>query len=218
MSMAFSPSNLIGMEGSQNSIIGFTPNEVARMPGPITTYEYKNTKEKKQLKEIRKVLSPEKKKFLFIKYGFKFNVRHRCVVCGAYHEWEASDTMRPPIPLSEVHKGRPLKGTYCPKHASMYIQMETLEQQILANNHGLEFKKYIPKAKVPKMMQRGPLTDLSPADVTTLVSAGWVVEPPKGTKETPHMQYTRIMLEVQGKLSQIQKIIPLIEVEENGEK
>jgi hypothetical protein len=32
------------------------------------------------------------------------------------------------------------------------------------------------------------------------------------------MQYTRIMLEVQGKLSQIQKIIPLIEVEENGEK
>jgi len=32
------------------------------------------------------------------------------------------------------------------------------------------------------------------------------------------MQYTRIMLEVQGKMAQIQKIIPLLEVEENGEK
>ena len=218
MSVGYSPSNLIGMEGGQNSTMGFTGLDIARMPGPISQYEYKNIREKKQLKEIRKVLKPEKKKILFIKYGFKFNVKNRCVVCGSYHEWEASDTMRPPIPLSEVHKGRPLKGTYCPKHASMYIQMETLEQQILANNHGLEFKKYIPKARVPKMMQRGPLTDLSPTDVTTLVSAGWVIEPPQGTKETPHMQYTRIMLEVQGKLSQIQKIIPLIEVEENGEK
>ena len=216
MSVGYSPSNLIGMQGAQNSTMGFTGLDMARMPGPISTYEYKNIREKKQLKEIRQVLRPEKKKFLFIKYGFKFNVRHRCVVCGSYHEWEASDTMRPPIPLSEVHKGRPLKGTFCPKHASMFIQMETLEQQILANNHGLEFKKYIPKARVPKMMQRGPLTDLSPTDVTTLVSAGWTIEPPQGTKETPHMQYTRIMLEVQGKLSQMQKIIPLIEVDENG--
>ena len=67
-------------------------------------------------------------------------------------------------------------------------------------------------------MNRGPLRDLSPQDITSLVASGWVIEPPPGPKETPHMQYTRIMLEVQGKLSQIQKIIPLIEVEENGEK
>ena len=218
MSVGYSPSNLIGIQGGQNSTMGFTSIEIARMPGPIMGYEYKSTKEKKQLKEIRKVLRPSKKKFLLFKYGFKFNMRHRCVVCGSLHEWEASDTMRPPIPLSEVHKGRPLKGNFCPKHASIFIQMETLEQQILANNHGLEFKKYIPKARVPKIMQRGPLTDLSPIDVTTLVSAGWTIEPPKGTKENPHMQYTRIMLEVQGKLSQIQKIIPLIEVEPDGEK
>lgn len=216
MSISFSPPGLLNLNGT-NSTMGFTTLQVARMPGPITSYEYKNSREKKQIKEIRRVLYPEKKRFIF-KYGAKFNVKHRCIVCGAYHEWDASDTMRPPIPLSEVYKGRPLKGNYCPKHASMFIQMETLEQQILANNHGLEFKKYIPKPRLPNMISRGPLTDLTATEVTTLISAGWTIEPPKGTKEVPYQQYTRIMLEVQGKLSQIQQIIPLLEVNENGEK
>ena len=67
MSVGYSPSNLIGMEGGLNSSIGFTPTEIARMPGPISTYEYKNIKEKKQLKEIRKVLRSERKRFLFLK-------------------------------------------------------------------------------------------------------------------------------------------------------
>jgi len=212
MSMAFQPSGIIGAPAFLGGSIG------DRHSGPLTEYTYAAIKPKKQLKEIRKVLLPEKKKFLFIKYGFKYNLMHRCVVCGAFHQWESSDDLRPPIPLASVNKGRPLGGTYCPKHAGFYKQMEMLEQQILADEHGLEFKSYIPKPKLPNIMNRGPLRDLSPTDITSLVASGWTIEPPKGTKETPHIQYTRIMLEVQGKLSQIQKIIPLLEVEENGTK
>ena len=45
MSVGYSPSNLIGMGGGQNSTMGFTPLQIARMPGPISPYEYKNIKE-----------------------------------------------------------------------------------------------------------------------------------------------------------------------------
>ena len=210
MSMAFQPGGLIGAP----AFIGNNGGIGDRHSGPVTEYTYAAIKPKKQLKEIRKILLPEKKKFLGIKYGFKYNLHHRCVVCGAFHQWEASDDLRPPIPLSGVNKGRPLQGTYCPKHAGFYKQMEMLEQQILADEHGLEFRSYIPKPKMPKLMSMGPIRDLSPQDVTSLIAAGWVIEPPQGTKETPHMQYTRIMLEVQGKMAQIQKIIPLLESEE----
>ena len=60
------------------------------------------------------------------------------VLFGTYHHWEAG-LLRPVIP-TEVHWGRPMRGTYCPKHAAIHMQMEMLEQQILANEHGLEFK------------------------------------------------------------------------------
>ena len=214
MTMIFNPGGLIGAP----AFVGGNGQIGDRHSGPVVEYTYAAIKPKKQLKEIRRILFPEKKRFLGIKYGFKYNLMHRCVVCGAFHQWEASDDLRPPIPLSDVNRGRPLRGTYCPKHAGFYKQMEMLEQQILADEHGLEFKSYIPKPKIPNIMNRGPLRDLSPQDITSLVASGWVIEPPQGTKETPHMQYTRIMLEVQGKMAQIQKIIPLLEVEENGEK
>ena len=189
----------------------------ARNPGPVMEYKYKNAKPKKQLKEIRKILLPEKKKFLFMKYGYKFNIRHRCVVCGSLHEWEHSDPMRPPLPLSNVNKGRPLQGNYCPKHAAYYKQMEMLEQKILAEENGLEFRNFIPKPRMP-VMNTGPLTNLKQSDIASLISVGWVIEPPRGTKEGPYEQYTRLMLDVQGKLVQIQKIIPMMEVEIDGEK
>ena len=48
-----------------------------------------------------------------------------------------------------------MKGTYCPKHAAIHMQMEMLEQQILANEHGLEFKGF--KPKMPNII-KGPLT------------------------------------------------------------
>ena len=189
----------------------------ARNPGPVMEYKYRNAKPKKQLKEIRKILLPEKKKFLFIKYGFKFNMRHRCVVCGSLHEWDMSDPMRPPLPLSHVNKGRPLQGNYCPKHAAYFKQMEMLDQKILAEENGLEFRNFIPKPKMP-IMNTGPLTNLKQSDIASLVSVGWLIEPPRGTKENAYEQYTRLMLEVQGRLAQIQQIIPMMEVEEDGEK
>ena len=144
-------------------------------------------------------------------------MRHRCVVCGSLHEWEMSDPMRPPLPLSLVNKGRPLQGNYCPKHAAMFKQMEMLEQKILAEENGLEFRNFIPKPRMP-VMNTGPLTNLKQSDIASLISVGWVIEPPRGTKEGPYEQYTRLMLDVQGKLAQIQKIIPMMEVENNGEE
>ena len=214
MVVGFNP----GLLGSSTGTFGNTMDMLnARNPGPVVEYKYKNARPKKQLKEIRKILLPEKKKFLFLKYGFKFNMRHRCVVCGSLHEWEMSDPMRPPLPLSQVNKGRPLQGNYCPKHAAMFKQMEMLEQKILAEENGLEFRNFIPKPRMP-IMNTGPLTNLKQADIASLISIGWVIEPPRGTKEGPLEQYTRLMLDVQGKLAQIQKIIPMMEVEEDGEK
>ena len=152
-------------------------------------------KSKKQLKEIRKVLLPEKKRFLGIKYGMKFNLKDRCVVCGFHHVWEQGDYMRPPIPLDRVTKGRPLRGTYCPKHAGMYMQMEMLQQQILADKHGLEFKRFIPK--MPKMIKSGPLTTLSKDDVLSLTSTGWFITPPAlGDNKTATEEVVRLITEI----------------------
>ena len=44
-------------------------------------------------------------------------------------------------------------GTYCPKHSAMFMQLEMLQQQILTERHGLEFKRFVPK--VPKVMKSG---------------------------------------------------------------
>ena len=206
-----------GLIGNPAGVNPFSSHKVSsRAAGPVIGCEYKELKPKKQMKEIRKVLLPEKKRFLFIKFGFKFNLRHRCVVCGSQQEWELSDPMRPPLPLSNVNKGRPLQGNYCPKHSGFFKQMEMLEQQILAEQHGLEFRSFIPKPKIPSL-RRGPLSSLNQSDITSLIAMGWVVQPPQGTKESPLEQYSRLMVEIQGKLSQAQKIIPMIEGENNGE-
>ena len=102
------------------------PIQQARASGVVTEYKFLAIKPKKQLKELIHVLSPEKKKLLGIKYGKKFNLKDRCVVCGMHHVWEQGDYMRPPIPLDGVVKGRPLAGTYCPKHSAMFMQLEML--------------------------------------------------------------------------------------------
>jgi hypothetical protein len=155
----------------------------ARAAGPVSEYSFVQIKPKKMLKEITKVLNAEKKKFLFIKYGWKFNLKDRCVVCGVHHIWESGDYMRPPIPLSHVTKGRPMRGTYCPKHATHHRQMEMLQQQILADEHGLDFKAFIPRPKMPQVLSKGPLTTLSKADVVSLVGVGWIVTPPTPTTD-----------------------------------
>ena len=203
MSMIYSP-NIIGQS---NSMIN--PSKVsnnARHAGPIISYEFKSLNTKKQMKELIKVLYPEKKKFI-LKFGFKFNIRDRCVVCGVHHIWEAGDTLRPPIPLAYVTKGRPMRGTYCPKHSSMHKQMEMLEQQIIAEKHGLEFKRYIPKAKVPNIISRGPITALTQKDIISLTSKGWEITPPQAETVSAEEKLIILLMDLKGKMGQIDELI-----------
>ena len=117
----FQQPTLIGANSSVG-VAFLPPLAQARAAGPIDEYTFKEIKPKKKLKEMSRVLTAEKKSFLFIKYGWKFNLKDRCIVCGAHHIWENGDYMRPPIPLSHVTKGRPMRGTYCPKHATHHKQ------------------------------------------------------------------------------------------------
>ena len=115
--------------------------------------------------------------------------------------------MRPTIPLTEVTKGRPMRGNYCPKHAGMWRQMEMLEQQILAEENGLEFSAYIPRPKVPQMLQRGPLKVLRPQDVQSLSALGWTIKSPNKDKEEPPVEYGRLMEEVEANLKRMNVLV-----------
>ena len=161
---------------NQNIQLGLSPIKQARMSGPVIEYQFVSIKPKKQLKELSMVLKAEPKKLLGVKYGKKFNLKDRCVVCGMHHIWEAGDYLRPPIPLDNVTKGRPLKGTYCPRHASMYMQLEMLQQQILADKHGLDFTAF--KPRMPKILKSGPIKTLTKEDIASLTSAGYLIKPP----------------------------------------
>lgn len=208
--MAYQQPNLIGTNVSvtpnssnPSQIQAFSLNKFLpklqqfRAGGNITEYKYDAIKPKKQLKEIKKILLPEKKSFLKVKYANKFNFKDICVVCGTHHVWESGDFLRPPIPLDKVTKGRPMRGTYCPKHAGIHKQMEMLQQQILADEHGLDFKAFIPKMKTPQIMKRGPLTTLSKEDVVSLTSTGWVIKPPTMTdNETTMAEIVRLVTEI----------------------
>tara|TARA_R100001510_G_C7651238_1_gene208875 strand:+ start:659 stop:1297 length:639 start_codon:yes stop_codon:yes gene_type:complete len=156
--------------------LGLSPIKQARASGAVTEYHFMAIKPKKQLAELTAVLKAEPKKFLFLKYGKKFNLKDRCVVCGMHHIWEAGDYLRPPIPLDKVTKGRPLMGTYCPKHASMYMQLEMLQQQILADKHGLDFKAF--KPRMPKILKSGPVSNLTKDDIVALTANGYLIKPP----------------------------------------
>tara|TARA_R100000322_G_scaffold1627_1_gene1692 strand:+ start:267 stop:887 length:621 start_codon:yes stop_codon:yes gene_type:complete len=196
--------NIIGNNNTMINPLKVSSN--ARSAGPIINYEFKTFTLKKQMKELLTVLKPEKKKFIF-KYGHKFDIRDRCVVCGAHHVWEAGDNLRPPIPLTGVTKGRPLRGTYCPRHASMHKQLEMIEQQVIAEKHGLEFKKYIPKPKVPQLMNRGPLVTLSQGDIISLTSKGWEIIPPQAETTTAEQKLVELLIELKGKIGQIDELV-----------
>ena len=203
MTAIYTP-NIIGQNNTMINPLKISSN--ARSAGPIINYEFKTFTLKKQLKELLGVLKPEKKRFIF-KYGYKFNIRDRCVVCGVHHIWEAGDNLRPPIPLTAVTKGRPLRGTYCPRHASMHKQLEMIEQQVIAEKHGLEFKKYIPKPKVPQIMNRGPMVTLSQGDIISLTSKGWAITPPKAETTTAEQKLIELLIELKGKIGQIDELV-----------
>ncbi len=201
MSMSFQPPSLIGATTPSVTNTAFMDRyEAARSPGSIMTYEYKNTKPKKQLKEITKILKPETKTFLKVPYKFAYNIKDRCVVCGTHKVWEAGDNLRPPLPLHKVRKGYPMRGTYCEKHAAIHRQYEMLEQQILAEEHGLSFSAYVPKAPSvsslnPLNMVTGPLTTLKESDIASLSSSGWTIKPPQAQEETREEELFRLVIE-----------------------
>jgi hypothetical protein len=196
--------NIIGQNNSMVNPLKISGK--ARIAGPIINYEFKSLRVKKQLKELKKILTPERKKFIF-KFGYKFNIRDRCIVCGAHHIWEAGDVLRPPIPLSHVTKGRPLQGTYCPKHASIFKQLEMLEQQIIAEKHGLEFKRYIPKPKLPQIISKGPLVALSKEDIVSLTAKGWEITPPKADSINAEEKLVLLLINLKGRINQIEELI-----------
>ena len=195
MSMQYQPPSLIGASTATAANPFLPPLKFARAAGGIMQYEYKSSKPKKQLKEMIRVLWPERKKFLKIPYSYKFNAKERCVICGTHKKWEASDPMRPTIPLHKVKKGYPMRGTYCDKHSGLHRQYEMLEQQLIADEHGLEFQSYIPKPKVPKMLQSAPLSSLRQVDIESLAAVGWVVKPPQMASETAEDELFRLTIE-----------------------
>ncbi len=191
--------------GNDNTMINpMRIKNSARMAGPIINFEYKSLDTKKQMKEITKVLMPEKEKFL-IKYGYKFNIKDRCVVCGTHKVWEVSDPYRPGIPLHKVRKGYPMKGTYCEKHATMYKQYEMLEQQILADEHGLSFSSYVPSPK--KLISSGPLTTLRMEDIQSLSAVGWTIKPPNVEVSSKEEELFLLLIEQKSNTERIQALL-----------
>jgi len=225
MSMQFTPPSLIGANSTNVTNKAFMDKEdAARAAGPVMQYEYKNHKPKKQLKEIMKVLKPETKTFLKVPYKFKYNIKDRCVVCGTHKVWEAGDNLRPPLPLHKVRKGYPMRGTYCEKHAAIHRQYEMLEQQILAEEHGLSFSAYIPKA--PSMpttlnpLASGPLTSLKATDIASLSSLGWTIKPPASSEESKEEELFRLTVESDAVNSRVKTLltegtkVPVVESEQ----
>ena len=197
MTIQYNPPSLIGATNATVANPFLPPIKFARAAGPVITHDYISSKPKKQVKEMIKILWPERKKFLGIKHGYKFNTKDRCVVCGTHKVWDASDPMRPTIPLHKVRKGYPMRGTYCDKHSALHRQYEMLEQQIIADEHGLEFSSYLPKPKVPKMLQSGPLTSLRQSDIESLATLGWGIKPPTMINETKEDELFRLTIESQ---------------------
>ena len=85
------------------------------------------------------------------------------------------------------------------EHTVIHKQMEMLQQQILADEHGLDFKAFIPKAKMPNMLKRQQITDLTKEDVMRLTSMGWTITPPTPAKdaESQMAELVRLNTEIQ---------------------
>ena len=181
--------------------------ESARAAGAVMAYEYKNLKPRKQLKEIIGILKPEMKRFLKIPYRFKYNMKDRCVVCGTHKIWDGGDAMRPPLPLHKVRKGYPMRGTYCEKHAAVHRQYEMLEQQILAEEHGLSFSAYVPSVKTLNPLSSSPLTTLKQGDIQSLSALGWVIRPPQMSTTSKEEELFRLLIESEAVSSRMKALL-----------
>jgi len=209
MALQFHPSTLIGATNASAASPFLPPIKFARAAGGIMNHDYLSSKPKKQIKEMLKILWPESKRFLKMPYKYKFNARDRCVVCGTHKIWDQDDPMRPPMPLHKVRKGYPMRGTYCDKHSGLHRQYEMLEQQIIADEHGLEFNSFIPRPKMPKILQSTPLSTLRQSDVESLSAIGWTIKPPQMTTETPEQELFRLTQVNQASNSRISQLLTL---------
>ena len=62
------------------------------------------------------------------------------------------------------------------KHASMYMQLEMLQQQILADKHGLDFKAF--KPRMPKILKSCPVSNLTKDDIVANRKRSHLIKPP----------------------------------------
>ena len=114
----------------QNAPTAFNPMlnpiEQARTAGNVIEYQFMNIKPKKKEKELIKVLSPEPKSFLFFKFGKKFNLKDRCVVCGMHHI-----SGKPTTHLSKTEVASLTAAGY-------FIKPPTLQDNRSATNEAIE--------------------------------------------------------------------------------
>ena len=71
-------------------------------------------------------------------------------------------------------------------------------QQILADEHGLSFSAYIPKAPTMQTLNplsSGPLTSLKATDIASLGSLGWTIKPPVSETESREEELFRLVIE-----------------------
>jgi len=80
----------------------------------------------------------------------------------------------------------------------MHRQYEMLEQQILAEQHGLSFSAYIPSAKSlnpVNLVKAGPMVSLKQEEINSLVSVGWKIIPPTNEASSKEEQLYAMMVE-----------------------
>jgi len=114
-----------------------------------------------------------------------------------------------------------MRGTYCNKHAAIHRQYEMLEQQILAEEHGLSFSAYIPSAKSLNPLSSNPLTSLKQVDIQSLSSLGWTVRPPTMGIESKEEELFRLIIETNGINERVKTLLTegvnVVNVETGGE-
>ena len=96
MTMTYQPPSLIGASNATVNNAFLPPIKYARAAGSVMKYDYKSSKPKKQVKEMVKILWPEKKTFLKMPIGFKFNTRDRLRQSDIEALSASGWTIRPP--------------------------------------------------------------------------------------------------------------------------
>jgi len=90
------------------------------------------------------------------------------------------------------------------------MQYEMLEQQVLAEEHGLSFSAYIPSAKSlnpVNLVKSGPLTTLRQEDINSLSSVGWKIIPPTNESSSKEEQLYSLMVQTEGMAERVKALL-----------